>query len=146
MYIAFVYQAPTYFQVVFADSAMLSGIRLIPFEVCSMIAAFAVGWFITSRGCYQLPISCGFSLFGLCFGVFILFDADTSWAGKTSSGALCNADVQLAVWHIETVGILMVGGVGMGCLTGPITIALQASVEERDIGKDTHCLPHLSFS
>lgn len=40
----------------------------------------------------------------------------------------------------------MIGGVGMGCFTGPIAIALQASVEESDIGKDTHCLLHIYFS
>lgn len=97
MYIAFVYQTPTYFQIVFADSAMLSGIRLIPFELCCTITAFAVGWLITLRGCYQLPLPCGFFLFGLCFGMFNLFDANTSWAGKTPSGTLCNADIQLAV-------------------------------------------------
>lgn len=81
-YTAFMYYVPTYFQVVHGDSAMASGIRLIPLDVCSMIVAFAVGWYITSKGGYRLPLSGGMALYLICFGLFFLFDANTSWAGK----------------------------------------------------------------
>lgn len=81
-YTAFMYYVPTYFQVVHGDSAMASGIRLIPLDVCSMIVAFAVGWYITLKGGYRLPLSGGMALYLICFGLFFLFDANTSWAGK----------------------------------------------------------------
>ncbi|KAI7880134.1 MFS general substrate transporter [Lichtheimia hyalospora FSU 10163] len=112
-YTAFVYNAPTYFQIVYGDSSMFSGMRLIPLDVCCMIAAFAVGWLITLKGCYRMLLSGGFAVFGICFGVFILFDSNTSWA--------------------VILGVMMIGGVGMGSIVGSSAIALQASVEERDI-------------
>ncbi|CDH58634.1 tetracycline efflux protein [Lichtheimia corymbifera JMRC:FSU:9682] len=112
-YTAFMYYVPTYFQVVHGDSSMMSGVRLIPLDVCSMIVAFAVGWYITLKGGYRLPLSGGMALYVICFGLFFLFDANTSWA--------------------EIQGIMVIGGVGTGGIVGSSAIALQAAVEERDI-------------
>ncbi|KAJ8662568.1 hypothetical protein O0I10_001529 [Lichtheimia ornata] len=113
MDMAFMYHAPTYFQIVLADSSMLSGVRIIPLDVSAMIATFVVGWFITLRGYYRPPLSGGCVLYGVFFGLFILFDANTSWA--------------------EVVGVMVIGGIGIAGVAGSSAIALQASVEERDI-------------
>lgn len=40
------------------------------------------------------------------------------------------------VYGIEIIGFMLIGGVGMGGITGSSPIALQASVEERDVGKN----------
>ncbi|CDH58633.1 mfs general substrate transporter [Lichtheimia corymbifera JMRC:FSU:9682] len=110
---AYVYHTPTYFQIVLADSSMISGVRLIPFDVCSMITAFVVGWLITLRGYYRPQLSGGFALYGICFGLFIMLDANTSWA--------------------EISGFMLIGGIGVGGITGSSPVALQASVEEKDV-------------
>lgn len=47
---------------------------------------------------------------------------------------------------IEIQGIMVIGGVGTGGIVGSSAIALQAAVEERDIGKDVHCLPRICYS
>lgn len=56
-------------------------------------------------------------------------------------------------WGVtEIQGIMVIGGVGTGGIVGSSAIALQAAVEERDIGKgggdrmDMHCFtPYLSL-
>lgn len=81
-FITFIYYVPTYFQVVRGDSAMSSGIRLIPHEVAACTAAFISTWFISRTGHYRASLSFGVALMAILSGLFLTFDINTSWAGK----------------------------------------------------------------
>lgn len=82
-FVTFVYYAPTYFQVVHGDSATQSGIRLIPLEVASCIAAFISTWFISRTGRYRISLSLGVAMMAILSGLFLTFDINTSWASKS---------------------------------------------------------------
>ncbi|GAN05514.1 MFS general substrate transporter [Mucor ambiguus] len=86
-----VYYLPIYFQVVRNDSAMWSGIRLIPMQMVLTVLSTLVGLTISKTGVYR-PLIC-----------------------------------------VEIYGITIIGGAGLGCLFSSTIIALQASVEPKDI-------------
>ncbi|KAG0178038.1 hypothetical protein DFQ28_004588 [Apophysomyces sp. BC1034] len=112
-FFSMLYFLPVYFQVVRNDSAMWSGIRLIPMQM--VICAFSTcsGIFISKYGVYRPLLSMGFTLLTLCVGFISFFDINTSWS--------------------MVYGITVVGGAGLGLLFSSNVIALQASVELRDI-------------
>lgn len=48
------------------------------------------------------------------------------------------ASVLFTLANVEIYGITIIGGAGLGCLFSSTIIALQASVEPKDIGMLTH--------
>ncbi|CDS03713.1 hypothetical protein LRAMOSA01114 [Lichtheimia ramosa] len=110
---AYAYYLPLFFQVVRGDSAMLSGLRLIPVELGSVSTTFIVGRIITRTGKYRLALRSGSALFCLCFIFFWWFDRTISWT------------------YIYCA--LLLEGIGMGGVVASNMIALQASVRHEDI-------------
>ncbi|KAG2214383.1 hypothetical protein INT47_000939 [Mucor saturninus] len=112
-FFSMVYYLPIYFQVIRGDSAMWSGIRLIPMEM--MIAVFSTfsGIFISKKGIFKPLPPIGMGLLTICVGLLSLFGKDTP--------------------HSKVYGYTVIGGMGMGCMFSSAIIALQASAEPRDI-------------
>ncbi|KAJ8662672.1 hypothetical protein O0I10_001636 [Lichtheimia ornata] len=123
-FITFIYYVPTYFQVVRGDSAMSSGIRLIPHEVAACTAAFISTWFISRTGHYRASLSFGVALMAILSGLFLTFDINTSWA--------------------EVMGVVAVGGLGVGCVTQASMIAIQASASKDDLAVASSLRPYMS--
>ncbi|KAI7885738.1 MFS general substrate transporter [Lichtheimia hyalospora FSU 10163] len=112
-FFAAVYYLPIYFQIVRGDSAMWSGIRLIPMQMMICVFSTAAGFSISKFGIYRPFITIGMTLLTLCIGLISLFDVDTNWS--------------------MIYGITVIGGTGMGLMFSSTIIALQAAVEPKDI-------------
>ncbi|KAG0187128.1 hypothetical protein DFQ28_006827 [Apophysomyces sp. BC1034] len=113
VFFAMVYYLPIYFQVVRGDSAMWSGIRMIPMQMIICVFSTASGIFISKTGIYRPLLAVGMGLITLCIGLVSLFDVETSWS--------------------KIYGFTIIGGIGMGCIFSSSIIALQASVAPKDL-------------
>ncbi|KAI9255508.1 major facilitator superfamily domain-containing protein [Sporodiniella umbellata] len=112
-FFAAVYYLPVYFQVVRNDSAMWSGIRLIPMQLVLCTISTCIGLTISKTGVYRPMICTGMLLLTLWIGLTSLYDETTPFS--------------------EIYGITMLGAGSLGCLFASTFMALQASVEIRDI-------------
>ncbi|KAI8646263.1 major facilitator superfamily domain-containing protein [Parasitella parasitica] len=112
-FFSMVYYLPIYFQVVREDSAMWSGIRLIPMELLIAVFSTISGLFISKTGIFKPLLPIGMGLLTLCVGLISLFGQDTLFS--------------------EIYGITVIGGSGLGFMFSSAIIALQASAEPRDI-------------
>lgn len=77
-----VYYLPIYFQVVRNDSAMWSGIRLIPMQLVLTVLSTIVGVTISKTGVYRPLICVGMALLTMWIGLFSLFKEDTPFSRK----------------------------------------------------------------
>ncbi|KAI8973361.1 major facilitator superfamily domain-containing protein [Mycotypha africana] len=112
-FFAALYYLPVYFQVVRNDSAMWSGIRLIPMQMVICVLSTIIGLCISKFGVYRPFIIVGMGLLTLWIGLISLFDENTPWP--------------------KVYGITIIAGFGLGFLFSSTIIALQASVEPKDI-------------
>lgn len=108
-----VYYLPVYFQVVRNDSAMWSGIRLIPMQLVLSVISIAVGLSISKTGIYKPLISFGMAMLTAWIGLTSLYDQETPFS--------------------RIYGITIIGSLGLGFLFSPTIIALQAAVDVKDI-------------
>lgn len=108
-----VYYLPVYFQVVRNDSAMWSGIRLIPMQLVLSVISIAVGLSISKTGIYRPLISFGMAMLTAWIGLTSLYDQETPFS--------------------RIYGITIIGSLGLGFLFSPTIIALQAAVDVKDI-------------
>ncbi|KAI8391665.1 major facilitator superfamily domain-containing protein [Radiomyces spectabilis] len=107
------YYLPIYFQVVKGDSAMWSGIRLIPMQMVICVFSTSSGLLITKTGFYRPLITLGTGLLALCMGLFSMLDIHTPWP--------------------LIYGFTVIAGAGMGCIFPSSVIGLQASAPAKDI-------------
>ncbi|CAO3652074.1 unnamed protein product [Cunninghamella blakesleeana] len=112
-FLSIVYYLPIYFQVVKGESALFSGIRMLPLQAAMCTGSSLSGYLISKFQFYRLFIWLGTSVFTLGIGFLSLLDVNT----------------EFYVVHI----ISLIGGLGLGMLFPSTTIALQASVEPKDI-------------
>lgn len=80
-----VYYLPVYFQVVRNDSAMWSGIRLIPMQLVLCFISTFVGLSISKTGVYRPLICVGMALLTLWIGLTSLYDQTTPFSRKFHS-------------------------------------------------------------
>ncbi|KAG2221330.1 hypothetical protein INT45_014014 [Circinella minor] len=104
---------PVYFQVIRNDSAMWSGIRLIPFQIIVCFFAASTGILMNKLGIYRPIIIVGLAVATVSIGLFSLFDIKTSWSMIYGLTVLC--------------------GAGLGCLFTTTIIALQAAADPKDV-------------
>ncbi|ORX55145.1 MFS general substrate transporter [Hesseltinella vesiculosa] len=112
-FFAVVYYLPVYFQVVRNDSAMWSGIRLIPMQMLICVFSSGAGFTISKTQKYRPMIWVGMAVLTLHSGLISLFDINTSFS--------------------EIYGLTVIGGCGMGLIFSSTIIGLQASVSPKDI-------------
>lgn len=110
----------SYFQSVRGATPILSGVYLLPTAISLAISSIGTGVFIKKTGEYKYPMFVGFFFMTLGFGLFIDFDADSSWA-------------KLIIFQI-------IAGMGIGPLFQSPIIAIQAHINPRDIATATATL------
>jgi EmrB/QacA subfamily drug resistance transporter len=108
---------PLYLQIVKGDSATSAGLKLIPFMIGIVSMSIVSGKLITKHGHYKRFPIIGLSL--MTIGLFML-----STLTETT-----------AFWKLAIYGILVGAGLGLSMQT--IVIALQNSVDFRDLGVAT---------
>ncbi|KAK6431006.1 hypothetical protein LTR95_012835 [Oleoguttula sp. CCFEE 5521] len=114
------YYLPLYFQSVRGATPIMSGVYVLPTAAALSISSIGTGIYVRKAGLFIPPIYLGLSMMTLGFGLFINFDATSSWA-------------KLIVFQL-------VAGFGIGPLFQAPIIALQAHINPRDIGTATATL------
>ncbi|KAI8979392.1 major facilitator superfamily domain-containing protein [Mycotypha africana] len=108
-----VYYLPVYFQIVRADTAMWSGIRLFPMQMLISCFSTGSGIFISKFGIYKPLMPLGLTLLTLATGLFALYDETTNFS--------------------EIYGTTVIAGAGLGFMFSSSIIAIQAAVDNKDI-------------
>lgn len=114
------YSLPLYFQAIRGAQPLMSGVDLLPTAISLAIASIGTGVFIKKTGWFLPPIYFGMFMMTLGYGLFIDFDADSSWA--------------------KIICFQIVAGLGIGPIFQAPIIALQAHINPRDIGTATATL------
>lgn len=111
------YYLPLYFQAVLASSSLLSGVYILPYVLSLSFMSVASGFFMKKTGKYLPAIIFGMVFMTLGYGLFIDLGAEAHWA-------------KIIIYQI-------IAGIGVGPNFQSPLIALQTSVEPRDIAAVT---------
>lgn len=117
VFISASYYLPLYFQAVLGVSPLLSGVYVLPFTLSLALVSSATGIFIRKTGKYLPCIIFGMVVMTLGFGLFIDLGAKVSWP-------------KLILYQL-------VAGIGVGPNFQSPLIALQTTVQQRDIASAT---------
>ena len=114
------YYLPVYFQAIRGATPILSGVYLLPTALALAFGSIGTGIFIRKTGLFVPPIWFGLFMMTLGYGLFVDFDAHSSWA-------------KLIIFQL-------IAGLGIGPLFQAPIIALQAHINPRDIATATATL------
>jgi hypothetical protein len=117
VFISASYYLPLYFQAVLGVSPLLSGVYVLPFTLSLALVSSATGIYIRKTGKYLPCIIFGMVVMTLGFGLFIDLGAKVSWP-------------KLILYQL-------VAGIGVGPNFQSPLIALQTTVQQRDIASAT---------
>ena len=120
VFISSSYYLPLYFQAIRGAAPIQSGVDLLPTAISLAISSIACGVWIKKVGTFLPPIYFGMFMMTLGFGLFIDFNATSSWP-------------KLIIYQI-------IAGLGIGPVFQAPIIALQAHINPRDIGTATATL------
>ncbi|GJJ75900.1 hypothetical protein EMPS_08258 [Entomortierella parvispora] len=112
-FFAFMFYMPLYFQIVRQESATASGLEMLPMIVGLLIATTSTGFMSSKWGRYRPFIWIGLALGTVGMGLMLLLTEESS-RGKI-------------------IGFLFITGFGLGCSTQMVMLAIQSSVEPKDI-------------
>ncbi|KAF9354184.1 hypothetical protein BGX26_007986 [Mortierella sp. AD094] len=108
---------PLYFQIVRQESATTAGLEMLPLIVGLLLASITSGGMVTKWGQYRPFIWVGLSLSSVGIGLLTLLKEDTSRGAG--------------------IGYLFIVGLGVGFAMQTIAIAIQSSVDTKDIAVAT---------
>lgn len=111
-YYAFQYYLPYYFQIIRQDSSLRTAVFLLPLVLTQSVLSTVAGNLISIMGHYKIVLCCGFGIWTLGCGLLCI------WTKSTPAGPL--------------VGILLVIGIGAGCIFQPSMVAIQAHARKAD--------------
>ncbi len=111
------YYLPLYFQAVLGASPLLSGAYVLPFTFTLAVFSAGSGILIKKTGKYMPPIVAGFVFMTLGFGLFIDLEPTANWP--------------------KIVLFQMIAAMGVGPNFQAPLIAMQTTVEQRDIASAT---------
>ncbi|KAK4550326.1 hypothetical protein LTR36_003293 [Oleoguttula mirabilis] len=114
------YYLPLYFQAIRGATPILSGVYILPTALALAFTSIGTGVFIKKVGKFLPPMYFGFFMLTLGYGLFVDFDAHTSWT-------------KLIIFQV-------IAGFGIGPIFQAPIIALQAHINPRDIGTATATL------
>ncbi|KAI4746083.1 DNA repair protein RAD50 [Aureobasidium sp. EXF-12298] len=117
VFISASYYLPLYFQAARGATPLLSGVYILPQALSLSFASMATGIYIRKSGQYLPAIWFGMVFLVLGFGLFVDFQANSSWA-------------KLIIFQI-------IAGIGIGPNFQAPLIALQTNVQPRDIATAT---------
>ena len=108
---------PLYFQDVQGASPLLSGVYMFPFIIALSVTSIVSGLYIRKTGSCLEPIWAGLFLMAVGFGLFIALPVDLNWG--------------------RIVPFLLIAGLGTGPIFQAPLIALQSSIEPKDMASGT---------
>ena len=114
---ATLYYLPTYFQVVRGTSPIRSGVLLLPLVTVQTVTAFASGLIVSKTGDYYWNLVFGFSIWTIGLGLLSTIDENTSLA--------------------KLIGYQILDGIGAGQTFQTSLVAIQASVERKEMATAT---------
>ncbi|CAI6335575.1 unnamed protein product [Periconia digitata] len=114
------YYLPLYFQTIRGWTPLQSGLLVLPTAITLSIGSLSTGWLVARTGWYLPPICFGLFLMTLGYGLFIDFDAYSSWP--------------------KIILFQVVAGLGVGPLFQAPIIALHAHTKPRDVATATSTL------
>ncbi|KAH8144699.1 uncharacterized protein LAJ45_11293 [Morchella importuna] len=117
IFIAGCYFIPLYFQAARGDSALLSGVFVLPYVIVLSLVSAASGFLIARTGQYQQVIWGGTAIMALGIGLLVNLDRTSSWS-------------KLAIYQI-------LAGIGCGPLFQSPLIAIHATIDHKDVGTAT---------
>jgi hypothetical protein len=111
------YYLPNYFQVVRGASAIRSGVLLLPLVLVQTVCSFTSGILQSKTGDYWYNLVIGFGIWTIGLGLLSTIDENTSIA--------------------KLVGFQVLDGIGAGQTFQTSLVAIQASVERKDMATAT---------
>jgi len=114
---ATLYYLPTYFQVVRGESPIRSGVLLLPLVTVQTASSFTSGLLVSKTGDYYYNLVIGFSIWSIGLGLLSTIDENTSLA--------------------KLVGYQIIDGIGAGQTFQTSLVAIQASVERKEMATAT---------
>ncbi|KAG0309209.1 hypothetical protein BGZ98_004509 [Dissophora globulifera] len=108
IFLGLLFFLPLYFQAVNGDSAVRSGVELLPFVIVGSLTAVVVGLLMSRWGTYKEFIIIGWIVGVISAGLLITFDENTSRA--------------------KVVGILILQGISMGLTINTLLIGAHAQL------------------
>ena len=114
------YYLPLYFQTIRGWTPLQSGLLVLPTALTLSLGSLSTGWIVARTGWYLPPICLGLFLMTLGYGLFIDFDAYSSWP--------------------KIILFQVVAGLGVGPLFQAPIIALHAHTKPRDVATATSTL------
>ncbi|PYI26323.1 MFS general substrate transporter [Aspergillus indologenus CBS 114.80] len=104
---------PQFYQVAQGDSALRSGILILPLVLSQIITSFTSGFLVSKYGCYRINLIVGYGLWTIASGVFTTVDPATpAW--------------KLVVYQLIT-------GLGSGQTLQTTLVAIQAAVQRHEM-------------
>ncbi|WOO85275.1 Efflux pump dotC [Vanrija pseudolonga] len=116
---ATLYYLPQYFQVVRGESPIQSGVHMLPLVFVQVFFSFSSGFLVSKTGDYKWNLMAGFFIWTIGLGLLSTLHPDTSMA--------------------RIYGFQVLVGVGAGQTFQTSLIAIQASVERKDMATATGC-------
>ncbi|KAF9063670.1 major facilitator superfamily domain-containing protein [Rhodocollybia butyracea] len=113
VFFSMLFYLPQFFQVILGYSPTRSGIFIIPYVLGAFVAGIGAGLWVSHTGKYRFIVYAGFALFSVACGCITIFDA------HTSRGVM--------------VVLMILAGLGGGSTMQTTTVAVQASVERKDM-------------
>jgi MFS family permease len=111
------YYLPTYFQIVRGASPIRSGVLILPLVCVQTVTSFSSGLLVSKTGDYWWNLVFGFAIWTVGCGLLSTFTEDTSLG--------------------EIVGFQIIYGVGAGQTFQTSLVAIQASVERKEMATAT---------
>lgn len=111
-YYGFQYYLPYYFQIVRGDSSLRTAVFLLPLVLTQSCLSTVAGNVISMVGHYKAVVCCGYAIWTLGYGLLCI------WTKSSPAGDL--------------VGVLIVIGIGAGCIFQPSMVAVQAHARKSD--------------
>lgn len=104
---------PQYYQVARGDSAIKSGISILPIIMAQIVTSFSSGFLVSRYSCYRLNLIFGYALWTIASGLLTQIKPDTS-------------DARL-------IGYQVLSGFGSGQTTQTSLVAIQAAVKRNEM-------------
>ncbi|KAK9759582.1 hypothetical protein K7432_017273, partial [Basidiobolus ranarum] len=111
------YYIPMYFQIVRGDSAITSGLEMLPLMLSASALSIVSGLFISKTGVVVVWCWVGSAIMTVGVGLLTIWNATTG--------------------HGEQIGFLLIVGAGAGCCFQTLIITGQSAVAHEDVGAVT---------
>jgi MFS family permease len=117
IFYATLYYLPTYFQIVRGASPIRSGVLLLPLVIVQTVTSFTSGLLVSKTGDYWWNLVLGFGIWAIGVGLLSLLDENSSLG--------------------EVVGYQILYGIGAGQTFQTSLVAIQASVQRKEMATAT---------